>query len=130
MGLAAFEPDDGRTFEIRVAGPAGLLVSKIHKIAERQGRPRQDDKDALDALRLLRGTSTEELATRYARLLDDNRSREVPTAALALFRDQFARRSGIGVLMAVRGLGPLAVADEIAGACELLAADLLTALGR
>jgi hypothetical protein len=130
MRLAAFEPDDGRTFEIRVAGPAGLLVSKIHKIAERQERPRQDDKDALDALRLLRGSTTEDLAARYARLLDDYRAREVASAALPLFRDQFAKRSGIGVQMVIRALGPLASADEIAGACELLAGDLLAALQR
>lgn len=128
--LAALAPNDGRLFDVRVAGPAALLVSKIHKIAERQGRPRQSDKDALDALRLLRGTSTQELAARYARLLDDDRSREAATAALALFRDQFAQRAGIGVQMAVRALGGLAVAEEIAGACELLAGDLLAALKR
>ena len=35
MTLGALEPGDPRTFEINVAGPAALLVAKIHKLADR-----------------------------------------------------------------------------------------------
>ena len=125
MTLAALEGDDTRTFQIRVAGPAALLVAKTHKISERYGTRRQSDKDALDILRLLRGTTTDELATRCQRLRADTRSREVTESGLVLFRDQFSHRSGVGVEMVVRAVGPLEDVDEITLSCEILANDLL-----
>jgi hypothetical protein len=33
--ITAFDPEDTRSFAIAVAGPAALLVSKLHKIGER-----------------------------------------------------------------------------------------------
>lgn len=49
--IASFQ-EGGRRFELLVAGPAALLVSKLHKIAERVEEPgRVKDKDALDILR-------------------------------------------------------------------------------
>ena len=129
MALAALDADT-RSFEIRVAGPAALLVAKVHKISERRGSDRQSDKDALDVLRLLRGTQTEELADRYRTLLADSRSRTPAEAAVELAREQFAKRNGFGVEMAVRSAGALADPEEIAASCEALANDLLAALSR
>ena len=61
--VSALDPSDGRRHEILVAGPAALLVSKTHKIAEREGqRSRESDKDALDVLRLLRAMPADALA--------------------------------------------------------------------
>ncbi len=60
LTLTALDPDDARSLEAKVAGPAGLLVAKLHKIDERKGTARANDKDALDVLRLLRGVSTGE----------------------------------------------------------------------
>jgi hypothetical protein len=52
--IEALEDEDERAFEVAVAGPAALLVAKLHKIAERVDTPgRREDKDALDILRLL-----------------------------------------------------------------------------
>jgi len=128
MRLAALKPGDTRGFDLRVAGPAALLVAKVHKISERQGTDRQSDKDALDVLRLLRGTETDDLAARYARLLSDKRSVDAAEAARSLVQVQFATRSGIGVEMAIRSAGALANADEIAASCMVLTADLLATL--
>ena len=102
----------------------------MHKISERRDTPRQSDKDALDVLRILRGTTTEDLGARYRRLLIDARSSEAATMGLDLLRDQFARRAGVGVEMAIRSAGPLASADELAASCELLSSDLLDLLRR
>ena len=68
--MASFEPDrDGRVHMIRVAGPAALLVAKLHKIAERaEDVDRLQDKDALDVLRLLQTVPTSTLATDLRRL--------------------------------------------------------------
>jgi len=128
MGLVALEASDARAFDVRVAGPAALLVAKVHKISERHGTDRQSDKDALDVLRLLRGTQTDDLAARYTRLLGDKRSGEAAQVGRTLLDAQFAKRTGIGVEMAIRSAGALADAEEIAASCEALASDLLAAL--
>lgn len=127
MTLAALETADARSFNLRIAGPAALLVAKVHKIAERQATDRQIDKDALDVLRLLRGTETAELARRFERLLADARSTEPAQLARDHLRRQFATRTGIGVTMAIRAVGALGDPDEIAASCEALTQDLLTA---
>jgi hypothetical protein len=128
MRLIALDASDARKIELRVAGPATLLVAKAHKINERQGTARQSDKDALDVLRLLRGTETRDLETRYATLLGDRRSWHAAKTGRDLLEAQFARRAGTGVAMAIRSAGPLADADEIAASCQALVGDLLTAL--
>ena len=119
---------DPRVFELRVAGPAALLVAKVHKIDDRHGSQRETDKDALDVLRLLRGTTTDDLAGRFVKILADSRSAGVAARGKALLAVQFATRMGVGVEMAVRAAGPLADADEIAASAEALAGDLLAAL--
>lgn len=59
MRVTGFQGSSARGFDIRVAGPATLLVSKLHKISDRAGSQRATDKDAYDVLRLLRGTTAE-----------------------------------------------------------------------
>jgi hypothetical protein len=49
MVIASLDPTDVRRVEIKVGGPAALLVSKLHKLGERQDSPgRLIDKDAHD----------------------------------------------------------------------------------
>ncbi|MCC6994739.1 MAG: hypothetical protein IT370_09035 [Deltaproteobacteria bacterium] len=129
MRLAALDETDTRAFDIRVAGPAALLVAKVHKISDRSGSDRQSDKDALDVLRILRGTTTEGLAARYLKLLADARSAEAARIGRTFLEAQFSTRDGVGVEMAVRSAGLLANPDEIAASCQALAGDLLAALG-
>jgi hypothetical protein len=128
LRLAALENTDTRTFDVRVAGPAALLVAKVHKISERHGTDRQSDKDALDVVRLLRGTQTEDLARRYEQLLVDARSADVAKTGRRLLETQFGSRSSLGVEMAIRSAGVLAAPDEIAASSEALCQDLLAAL--
>jgi Nucleotidyltransferase len=128
MTLTALETGDARAVAVRVAGPAALLVAKVHKISERHGTDRQSDKDALDVLRLLRGTETAGLAARFAKLFADPRSEATARAGRDHLESQFAKRAGIGVEMAIRAAGPLTSADEIAASCVVLTSDLLAAL--
>lgn len=79
-------------------------------------------------LRLLRGTQTADLAARYRHLLNDGRSSATAIAGRALFEEQFATRTGIGVEMAARASAPLVDAAEVAASAEVLAGDLLRAL--
>lgn len=59
MTIPALSADDDRVVEARVAGPAALLVAKLHKLGERQETPdRLMDKDAYDIYRLLVAITT------------------------------------------------------------------------
>ncbi|HET8984945.1 MAG TPA: hypothetical protein VFN03_04205, partial [Trueperaceae bacterium] len=132
MKVTAFASDDSRTYDVRVAGTAALMVAKAHKIGERaKGDPdRLVDKDAHDVYRILIATDTAILAVDFARLLADDLSSIPTTQAIAYIRDLFAA-------------GPEATGSEMAGRTEegigepatvalqtsILAADLLTAVG-
>lgn len=128
MNLAALEEGDARTVDVRVAGAAALLVAKVHKIHDRKGSDRASDKDALDVLRLLLGTETEDLAARYASLLGDKRSDEAARRGRDLLEAQFAKPRNVGVEMAIRSAGVVGNAEQIGAQFEALVGDLLTAL--
>lgn len=71
MTITALDPADTRQATINVAGPAALLVAKLHKLVERRHDPgRLLDKDAHDIYRLLVATDTTQLATRLTELSD------------------------------------------------------------
>ncbi len=127
LTLGSLDPADTRTLAAKVAGPAGLLVAKLHKIEERQGTTRAIDKDALDVLRLLRGVPTDDLAARMQRLLADERSRAVAQHGRALLPDLFGR-GGEGAEMAARAVTGLMDPAEVRLSCELLAGDLMVAV--
>lgn len=73
MTLQALDPEDRRTHEVRVAGPAALMVAKAHKIGERsaQSQDRVNAKDALDMFRLLRRPGPDVLAVKLGELMND-----------------------------------------------------------
>lgn len=127
--LGALDPTDPRTFRVAVAGPAALLVAKVHKIAERVGVPdRLVDKDALDILRLLRAVPTDGLAMALARLRTTEVSRTVTTEAIELGRELLADTNAAGVAMAVRAAGPAEDSEAIAASVVALWGDLVRAL--
>lgn len=73
MTIAALDPRDPWSYVLWVAGPAALFVAKLHKIYERIDIParRQDQKDALDVLRILRAVPTDRFAGSLRALLAD-----------------------------------------------------------
>lgn len=131
MVIRALDPQaDSREFEVSVAGPAALLVAKLHKINDRLETPsRQDNKDAHDIYRLLRAVETQVLAVAIGRLVGVGVSEAVTREALDQLRELFAHgASARGSLMAGAAeelIGdPTAVSESVA----LLAQDLLAAL--
>jgi len=129
MKLGALTEGDDRVLEVKIAGPAALLVAKLLKIRDRRETTRHSDKDALDVARLLRGVETADLAERMRRLLADARSEAVTREALDLLKVLFGRRAAEGIEMAIRSAGGMVDADELAVSCEVLARDLLLSLG-
>ena len=115
MTIRSLDDSDNRSCELNVAGPAALLVAKVHKLHERLSVPeRLNDKDASDVLRLLAGVSTEEMGRRWQRLLGNPISEGVSRAALPQLDDLFARASSPGVTMACRALSPTLDSDTVA----------------
>ena len=114
MRLGALDVSDERSFDIRVAGVAALLVSKAIKVADRLDDPRRDQhiaKDALDMLRLLRGAEAGAIAGilrngRDSRLANGGHVRlqhavaEVTGQAIAVLRQEFSADRARGCVMA------------------------------
>ncbi len=127
--IGALDGRDARRFRVAVAGPAALLVAKLHKIHERTGAPgRASDKDALDVLRLLRAVPTETLARALERIRKDELSAEVTEEAISYLRELFSSPGAPGSAMAARDASPLEPEDEIKASCAFLSQDLLRVL--
>ena len=129
MEIVSLERNDDRSVVMSVAGPAALLVAKVHKVAERTGTSdRVSDKDALDVLRLLQATEdTATLAARLVDLADDMVSAEVTTEAVSQLEPLFGSPDAVGISMAVRAARADAEADMISASFTTLVSDLLAA---
>jgi hypothetical protein len=128
--ITALDPADDREPTVAVAGPAALLIAKLHKIAERKNQPgRLIDKDAHDIYRLLVATSTTAIATRLRELAADELCGAATRTALDYLRELFASPTALGPTMAGR-------AEELVGdpivtgaSAAALAADVIAAIG-
>jgi len=130
MRVASLELEDERAFDIRVAGPAALVIAKVHKIGDRALQAhRAEDKDALDVWRLLRGTPPEEFRRRLDVLRGDDRSAACTQRGLALFQRLFGERDGTGVLMAIRATERLAAPEEVSASLTAIAASAVFRAG-
>jgi len=126
--VASLDPADLRSFDVSVAGVAALMVSKLHKIAERKDAPdRLQYKDGLDTLRLLRFAETAHLAATLKRLVAHPVAGGVTQQARVFLEELFGDRRSIGVQMAVRASVGLEDEAAIALSCEVLARRLLDA---
>jgi hypothetical protein len=128
--IESLDPEDERTFKVAVAGTAALLVAKLIKISERVDTKRAEDKDALDVVRLLRGTDMDELASTLQRLVQHPVCGPVATEAMDLLGTLFMTEESPGSLIAGRAAVSAENPAVIAKSAALLAAELLAALGR
>jgi hypothetical protein len=128
---------DPRRFEVHVAGTAALLISKVHKVAERLDDPRRNDyiaKDSLDILRLLRGDDLSAVASVLAQARSAELSVSEPAVAaaiaatvtqgLVILDAEFARETARGCVLAGRAAvgrdDPAVVAASLAVLVERL----------
>jgi hypothetical protein len=131
MTIGALDPNDPRNVEIAVAGPAALLVSKLHKLGERKDDPgRLIDKDAHDIYRLLVATNTTEFGNRLAELSTDPLAGPATTTALDHLRELFADRTALGPIMAGRAEQLVGEPEVVAASAAALAGDLLMTVDR
>lgn len=130
--IGALDPDDPRAFEIKVAGPAALVVSKVVKIVERrEQQPRRlKPKDGLDVLRLLRAVSTVSLAESLARIASNELSGSVTKNAISDLRRLAAGPDDLLPRLAADAEVGFSDPDEIKMSMVLLAGDLLREFDR
>lgn len=127
--IRALNPNGLRVMTAKVAGPAALLVSKLHKLRERVDQPgRLVDKDAHDIYRLLVATETPALAERLRELGKDELAGPVTVTATTYLRELFAMPTALGAIMAGRAEETAGYPEGAAVAATLLANDLLAAL--
>jgi hypothetical protein len=131
MTITALDPEDSRSAEIEVAGPAALLVAKLHKLGERQDRPeRLLDKDAHDIYRLLVATDTSAVSSTLAGLRGDELAGAPTTEAIAYLEQLFASGpEALGSTMAGRAEELVGDPNVVRAAVAALASDLIAALG-
>jgi hypothetical protein len=132
MPVGALDPTDGRTFEVRVAGTAALMIAKIHKIYERRDQPnRLNDKDAHDVYRLLVATTDmSTLAASFERLVGNPVSKFVTHQAIEWLPTLFADGpEALGSVMAGRAEQGVGEPDIVSAAVAALAADVLAMVG-
>ena len=130
--IEALADGDSRSFTASVAGPAALLVAKLHKLGERQAAPdRLEDKDAHDAYRLLVAFRTGDLAGTMATLRQDNLAADVTRQALIYMQDMFASSpTAMGSVMAGRAEEGIGDPGAVSAAASILAGELLEAVER
>jgi hypothetical protein len=113
-------------YRIAAAGLAALLVSKLHKIAERgDEEDPETNKDALDVLRILRAAPVAELARRYRMLLESGIAADVAREAIEHLGNLFGTPQSLGSRRAGLAAALFEDPEIIAASCAALANDLL-----
>jgi hypothetical protein len=131
MLISALDPADPRTDTIAVAGPAALLVAKLHRLGERRDEPRRlVDKDAHDVYRLLVAIETTDLAGSLCTLREDPLAGDATGRAVTYLGELFATGGGgVGAVMAGRAEEIIGAPATVTAAVTALADDLLEAIG-
>ncbi len=131
MEVTALDSDDGRSFSVRVAGPAALLVSKLHKVHERVqsgNAARILDKDAADIYRIMRAVAADTVVERLNDLLNDEKSRVPTEQALQFLNTLFGARRGRGTQMAVIALRTAVPPETVETVCTNFVRTVLNGL--
>jgi hypothetical protein len=118
--VGALEGTDSRRCNVRVAGPAALVVAKVYKLRDRLAEGKGDriaDKDAADVYRLMLAVPMREFVRRQRPLLDDETAGPVCREAVKLMAELFGARGAIGVAMASEALRVAVPPERIADVC-------------
>ncbi|MGH2555325.1 MAG: GSU2403 family nucleotidyltransferase fold protein [Actinomycetota bacterium] len=119
--VAALDGSDSRHFTVRVAGPAALVVAKVHKLRDRLAEGKADriaDKDAADVYRLMLTVPMSEFLLRLRPLLADETAGPVCSEAVDLMAQMFGARRADGVRMAFDALRVAVPEDQVADVCS------------
>jgi hypothetical protein len=132
MDIHALDPDDKRLLRAKVAGPAALVVAKLHKIHDRTSDTMRqlDNKDAHDVYRLFLSMDVEHTATSLRQLIASDIAGNASALAMRYLEQLFAAGPDArGCQMVAVAEGEVGEAAEIvAQRCAFLAQDLVDAV--
>jgi hypothetical protein len=131
--IAALAGSDPRRFTVRVAGPAALIVAKVHKLRDRLAEGNADriaDKDAADVYRLMLTIPVSDVLLRLRPMLADETAGSVCRDAVDLLVQLFGARGAECVRMAIDALRVAVRPETIAEVCTGFVHQVKEALGR
>ena len=132
MIMQALTPGDDRAYEVNVAGPAALLVAKVHKLLDRinaDDNRRINSKDAFDIFRLLQAVETVELINEINILAAAVVSAEVTVEAMAGFRELFGTPTGSGTMLVAEHVTGIEDREVIIASSVALSEELIGGIG-
>jgi len=127
--ISSFESDDQRTFRMRVANPAALVIAKAMKISEREEDTRRQPtrlraKDALDMFRLLQVIETEELVEGLRKHQIEPEAARVSAQGLAFIQAEGTTPNGLlPTLAAEAAFGDPTIAPAFSALARQLIVD-------
>ena len=130
--VRALVAEDDRAYEINVAGPAALLVAKVHKLLDRvdaDDNRRIDSKDAFDVFRLLQAVDPVALIDEVNLLAAARVSAEMTAEARSGFRELFGTPSGAGTLLVAEHVAGIEDRDVIIASSVSLSEELIGGMG-
>ena len=130
--VRALVAEDDRAYEMNVAGPAALLVAKVHKLMDRVNagdNRRIISKDAFDVFRLLQAVDPVALIDEVSLLAAAQVSSEVTAEAMAGFRELFGTPSGAGTVMVAEHVAGIEDRDVIIASSVALSEELIEGMG-
>jgi len=117
MPIRALDPNDGRSFEVEVAGPAALLVAKLHKLHDRlQPAERPDrlrNKDASDIYRLMQTFPARQVARTLSSLESHPQAGAATREAAGYLGELFIAQRSPGTNMAADALEAAIPAPQV-----------------
>lgn len=128
MPVRSLEKSDRRSIDVDVAGPAALLISKLHKVHDRTERgkiDRLDDKDAADVVRIMQATLPNDVASTVLTLFKHKVAGDVTRIALEYLRALFGGRGQRGIEMASRALRIAIPGERVEAICISYTSTLL-----
>ena len=132
MTVRALATGADRACQVSVAGPAALLVAKMHKLADRidaDDNRRINSKDAFDVFRLLQAVDAVELIDEINILTSAQVSAEVTAEAVAGFRELFRTPTGAGTVLVAEHVTGIEDRDVIVASSVALSEELLEGMG-
>lgn len=114
MIVTSLSPQDTRSFQIKVANGASIIIAKCFKIAEHLEQERKiESKDSFDVYRLLSHLPIQQLVNEFNELLTNDISREVTLQGLDYFKRLFTAGTVapgvVAVGVTVQGVGNVEV---------------------
>lgn len=131
--ITALDPTDTRRVTINVAGPAALLVAKLHKLHDRvtdqSRRPdRVRGKDAADIYRLMQNLTPATATATLQQLLTTNPAREATSDALTYLHELFATPRSPGTQLAIDALRGDIPNERVTAICTTFTRTTLAAI--